>query len=96
LLTPVDEDIHVILDNYAAHKHAKVRAGLERHPRWSFHFKPTSSFWLNVIEGFFAKHTRRHLRYGVFHSVADLKAAINRFVASTMMARQNPSSGAPI
>lgn len=79
--TPADKDIHMILDNYAAHKHAKVRAWLERHPRWSFHFTPTSSSWLNVVEGFFAKLTRRRLRYGVFHSVVDLQAAINRFIA---------------
>jgi hypothetical protein len=47
--------VHVILDNYAAHKHAKVRAWLERHPRWTFHFTPTSASWLNAVEGFFAK-----------------------------------------
>ena len=45
------EAIHVSLDNYAAHKHAKVRAWLERHPRWTFHFTPTSSSWLNAVEG---------------------------------------------
>jgi transposase len=73
--------IHVILDNYCTHKHAKVRAWLERHPRWTFHFIPTSSSWLNAVEGFFAKLTRRRLKHGVFHSVADLQAAINRFIA---------------
>lgn len=85
--------IHVILDNYAAHKHAKVRAWLVRHPRWTFHFIPTSSSWLNapsrrmkacaclaVVEGFFAKLTRRRLKYGVFHSIVDLQAAINHFI----------------
>ena len=45
----------LILDNYAANKHAKVRAWLERHPRWTFHFTPTSASWLNAVEGFFAK-----------------------------------------
>ena len=70
----------MILDNYAAHKHAKVRAWLERHPRWTFHFIPTSSSWLNAVEGFFAKLTRRRLKHGVFHSVVDLQAAINRFI----------------
>ena len=79
--TPVGQDIHVILDNYAAHKHAEVRAWLERHPRWTFHFTPTSSSWLNAVEGFFAKLTRRRLKHGVFHSVVDLQAAINRFIA---------------
>ena len=79
--TPSGKDIHVILDNYAAHKHAKVLAWLERHPRWTFHFTPTSSSWLNAVEGFFAKLTRRRLKHGVFHSVVDLQAAINRFIA---------------
>ena len=73
--------IHVILDNYCTHKHAKVRAWMERHPRWTFHFIPTSSSWLNAVEGFFAKLTRRRLKHGVFHSVVDLQASINRFIA---------------
>ena len=78
---PAGKVVHVILDNYAAHKHAKVRAWLARHPRWTFHFTPTSSSWLNAVEGFFAKLTRRRLKHGVFRSVVDLQAAINRFVA---------------
>jgi transposase len=78
---PVGKVVHVILDNYAAHKHGKVRAWLERHPRWVFHFTPTSSSWLNAVEGFFAKLTRRRLKHGVFHSLVDLQAAINRFIA---------------
>lgn len=52
-----------------------------RHPRWTFHFTPTSSSWLNAVEGFFAKLTRRRLKHGVFHSVVDLQAAINSFMA---------------
>jgi transposase len=79
--TPAGKIIHVILDNYAAHKHQKVRAWLVRHPRWTFHFTPTSSSWLNAVEGFFAKLTRRRLKHGVFCSVIELQAAINRFVA---------------
>lgn len=78
---PAGKVIHVILDNYAAHKHSKVRAWLQRNPRWTFHFIPTSSSWLNAVEGFFAKLTRRRLKHGVFHSVIDLQAAINRFIA---------------
>ena len=70
-----------VLDNYAAHKTPKVRRWLARHPRWTFHFTPTSSSWLNAVEGFFAKLTRRRLKHGVFCSVVDLQAAINRFVA---------------
>jgi transposase len=78
---PAGKIVHVILDNYAAHKHEKVRAWLARHPRWTFHFTPTSSSWLNAVEGFFAKLTRRRLKHGVFCSVIELQAAINRFVA---------------
>jgi transposase len=78
---PAGKVVHVILDNYAAHKHAKVRAWLDRHPRWTFHFTPTSSSWLNAVEGFFATLSRRRLKHGVFRSVVDLQAAINRFVA---------------
>jgi transposase len=78
---PVGKVVHVILDNCAAHKHKKVRAWLERHPRWIFHFTPTSSSWLNAVEGFFAKLTRRRLKHGVFHSLVELQAAINRFIA---------------
>ena len=48
--------------------------------RWTFHFTPISCSWLNAVEGFFAKLTRRRLKHGVFHSVGDLQAAINRFV----------------
>src|SRR3974390_2052603 len=78
---PAGKVIHVILDNYAAHKHPKVRAWLERHERFTFHFTPTSCSWLNAVEGFFAKLTQRRLKRGVFRSVADLQAAINRFLA---------------
>jgi transposase len=80
---PAGKLIHVILDNYGTHKHPKVRAWLTRHPRFTFHFTPTSASWLNAIEGFFAKLTRRRLKRGVFRSVVDLQAAINRFVAET-------------
>src|SRR5687768_833449 len=76
---PASRQVHAILDNYAVHKHPKVRAWLDRHPRWTFHFVPTSCSWLNAVEGFFAKLTRRRLKHGVFQSVVDLQAAINRF-----------------
>ncbi len=78
---PAGKVIHVILDNYCTHKHSKVREWLARHPRWTFHFIPTSSSWLNAVEGFFAKLTRRRLKRGVFRSLVDLQAAINRFIA---------------
>jgi len=80
---PVGKVVHVILDNYAAHKHPKVRAWLDRHPRFVFHFVPTSCSWLNAVEGFFAKLSKRRLKRGVFRSVYELQIAINRFVAET-------------
>lgn len=80
---PVGKMVHVILDNYAAHKHPKVRAWLARHPRFVFHFVPTSCSWLNAVEGYFARLSRRRLKRGVFRSVVDLQTAINRFIAET-------------
>ena len=77
---PAGKTVHAILDNYAAHKHPAVRQWLARHPRWTFHFTPTSASWLNAVEGFFATLTKRRLKRGVFRSVADLQAAINRFL----------------
>jgi transposase len=84
---PAGKLIHVILDNYAAHKHPKVMQWLARHPRWTFHFTPTSASWINAVEGFFAKLTKRRLKRGVFHSLVSLQAAINRFLAE---ANANP------
>ena len=78
---PAGKLIHVVLDNYATHKHPKVRAWLKRHDRWTFHFTPTSASWLNAVEGFFAQLTWRRLQRGVFHSLVDLQAAINRYLA---------------
>src|SRR6476620_5397816 len=77
---PQDKAVHAILDNYAAHKTPEVQRWLARHPRWTFHFTPTSSSWLNAVEGFFAKLSKRRLKRGVFCSLVDLQAAINRFV----------------
>jgi transposase len=78
---PVAKAMHVILDNYAAHKHPKVIAWLARHPRVTFHFTPTSASWLNAVEGFFAALTKRRLRRGSFLGIVDLQAAINRYLA---------------
>ena len=80
---PAGKIIHAILDNYAAHKHPKVNAWLARHPRWTFHFTPTTCSWLNAIEVFFAKRSQRRLKRGVFGSVTELQEAINRFLAET-------------
>ena len=78
---PAGKAVHAILDNYATHKHPKVRDWLVRHPRWTFHFTPTSASWLNAVEGFFSALTRRRLKRGVFCSLVDLQAAINRYLA---------------
>ena len=78
---PVGKVVHVILDNYAAHKHPKVKAWLGRHPRFVFHFTPTSCSWLNAVETFFSRLTRQRLRRGAFRSIVELQAAINRYLA---------------
>jgi transposase len=78
---PAGKVIHAILDNYATHKHPKVTAWLNRHPRWTFHYTPTSGSWLNAVETFFSAMTRRRLRRGVFRSLVDLQAAIHRYLA---------------
>jgi len=85
---PKREAIRAIVDNYATHKHLKLREWLARLRRWAFHFTPTSASWLNALEGFFATLTRRRLKRGVFPPVDELKAAINLFVAKTPI--QNP------
>jgi transposase len=78
---PAGKVIHAILDNYGSHKHPKVKAWLARHPRWTFHFTPKSGSWLNAVETFFSALTRRRIRRGSFHSIVDLQAAINRYIA---------------
>ena len=77
---PAGKLIHAIAENYATHKHPKVRSWLERHPRWVFHFTPTSASWINAVEGLFSALSRRRLRRGVFQSVADLEQAIARHI----------------
>jgi len=77
---PAGKSIHAILDNYATHKHPKVLAWLARHPRWTFHFTPTSASWLNAVENFFSKITRQRIRRGVFRSIVDLQSAIKRYL----------------
>ena len=74
--------IHLILDNYATHKHPNVKAWLEKHPRFHLHFTPTSSSWLNMIESFFAQLTNKAIRRGAFGSVPDLITAIDAYLAA--------------
>ena len=78
---PGEKAIHAVLDNYATHKHPRVREWLARHPRWTFHFTPTSASWLNAVETFFSKLTRQRIRRGSFHSLVDLQASIKRYLA---------------
>jgi transposase len=80
---PKKKTIHVIVDNYATHKHPDVMQWLEKHRRFVFHFTPTSASWLNAIEGFFAKLTKKRLKHGVFRSLRELKDAIHRFLDHT-------------
>jgi transposase len=75
--------VHVIVDNYAAHKHPKVLGWIENHRRFVFHFTPTSASWLNAVESFFAKLTKKRLKRGVFRSLQELKDAIHRFLDDT-------------
>jgi transposase len=79
--TPKSQEIHLIADNYATHKHPKVQAWLERHPRFQIHFTPTSASWLNMVERFFRDLTENRLRRGIFRSVEDLIAAIHEYLA---------------
>lgn len=77
---PAELQIHLILDNYATHKHADVRKWLDKHPRFHLHFTPTSSSWLNLVERWFRELTDKALRRGVFTSVSDLIAAIEDYM----------------
>jgi transposase len=74
-------DLHLIVDNYGAHKTPAVKAWLAKHPRFHMHFTPTSASWLNLVERFFAEITRERIRRGVFTSVAALEGAIETYLA---------------
>lgn len=78
--TPPGLDLHLIVDNYATHKHPKVKAWLKRHPRFHIHFTPTSSSWLNLVERWFRALTDKRIRRGVFKSVKDLVEAIMDYI----------------
>jgi transposase len=84
---PGNVPLHLILDNYGTHKHAKVKTWLKRHPRFVAHFVPTSSSWLNLVERWFGHLDNKAIRCGVFRSVADLQAAIEAFLQAW---NQNP------
>lgn len=78
--TPPDYDLHLILDNYATHKHPNVKAWVSRHPRFKLHFIPTSSSWLNLVERWFRDLTQKRLRRGTFRNVPELRAAIQAYI----------------
>lgn len=78
--TPADKQLHLIVDNYATHKHPKVVNWLKRHPRFHIHFTPTSASWLNMVERWFRDLTGKRLKRGVFTSVARLIAAIEDYI----------------
>ncbi len=79
---PKGLQIHLILDNYATHKHPNVKTWLAKHPRFHLHFTPTSSSWVNMVEGFFSQLTNKAIRRGAFASVPDLIAAIDAYLAA--------------
>ena len=78
--TPADKEVHIICDNYATHKHAKVKAWQKRNPQFHFHFTPTSASWLNMVERFFRDLTVNRLRRGVFQNVPELIEAIEDYI----------------
>jgi len=80
---PTGLQVHLILDNYATHKHPNVKAWLAKHPRFHLHFTPTSSSWLNLVERFFGKLTDKAIRRGIFSSLPDLIAAIDAYLDAT-------------
>lgn len=79
---PKTKDIHLICDNYATHKHEKVRAWQKRNPRFHFHFTPTSASWLNMVERFFRDLTVKSIRRGVFRNVEELIQVIEEHIAA--------------
>jgi hypothetical protein len=78
--TPKSLYLHAVVDNYATHKHPKVKAWLKRHPRFHLHFTPTSASWINLVERFFGLLTDDAIRRGAFQSVKALEAAIERYL----------------
>ncbi len=79
---PEELEVHVVLDNYSTHKHAKVKGWMASHPRFHFHFTPTYASWLNQVERWFGLITQRAIRRGSFGSVKELVQKIDRFVTA--------------
>lgn len=85
--TPKGKELHLVCDNYATHKHPKVKEWLEKHPRFHVHFTPTSASWLNMVERFFRSISTDRIERGVFRSVPELISAIEDYIA---VHNQNP------
>ena len=81
--TPTELDLHLIVDNYATHKHPRVQSWLRRHPRFHLHFTPTSSSWLNLVERWFRDLTDKRIRRGSFQNVPELIAAIEGYLTQS-------------
>ena len=87
---PPDQELHVILDNYASHSHPKVKAWLARHPRFHFHFTPTYSSWLNQVERWFGIVTQQAIRRGSFRSSKELAQKIDAYVKNYNLKKARP------
>lgn len=87
---PKEHEIHIILDNYATHKHSKVMDWNERQKRIFLHCTPTSASWLNLVERFFPTLTEKQIRHGVFYSVQDLDRCLKDYFETY---NENPRSG---
>lgn len=85
--TPSELALHLIVDNYGAHKHSQVQRWLKRHPRFQLHFIPTSSSWLNMVERWFSEITSKRIRRGSFQNVKELITVIRHYMESH---NQNP------
>ncbi len=79
---PLELDVHLIVDNYCTHKHAKVRSCLAQRPRFHGHYTPTYACWLNQVERWLGIITQRAIRRGSFSSVKELIAKIEHFIAN--------------
>ena len=78
--TPLDLELHLIVDNYGTHKHSGVQRWLKRHPRFHLHFTPTSSSWLNLVERWFSEITSKRIRRGSFKNVKELIKVIKQYI----------------
>jgi transposase len=85
--TSQELDLHLIVDNYGTHKHPRVAAWIQRHPRFHLHFTPTSCSWLNLVERWFREITDKRIRRGTFCNVRALIAAIQQYLDNH---NQNP------